>query len=409
MKKIITAVCVILIIAVIIYAILSHSSSSSSSSSSTNTTCNKNEEYVGNACQCINGYTRDLSGKCLKADTDCKGPNEIYNALTNKCDCKNSYYRGPNNVCIQYNFQPLNDGYIIGVTDDNEPVIIDGNTIYIGNNTQLTLTPDMANMNILYGIFKGKSGFVTLQDDKNAMWGVCEFSKNAILNKTSFGNISSISPFDMNNNGNSLAICYPDPVSVFIKNANTDLKWKKVAFDNKDFYPTNVAVGDPYQCIFGFLKEPTNIYINISKDNGNTWNTPPIALNINNSVNQPQVLSSVILENNIYFGVNYGSVYKMDLTDLKPHVILNIGSITLWPKIYSYNKVLFFLGNETNYTDSPCHIYVSNDNGNTFSEPIPTNLIPLACTNLFYNNNTLYVGRINNTDKYVWKTSLFLM
>ncbi len=99
MKKIITAVCVILIIAVIIYAILSHSSSSSSnsnsnssSSSSTNTTCNKNEEYVGNACQCINGYTRDLAGKCLKTDTDCKGPNEIYNALTNKCDCKNSYY-----------------------------------------------------------------------------------------------------------------------------------------------------------------------------------------------------------------------------------------------------------------------------------------------------------------------------
>jgi hypothetical protein len=95
MKKIITAVCVILIIAVIIYAILSHSSSSSSnsnssSSSSTNTTCNKNEEYVGNACQCKSAFVRDFGGNC---SSQC-GDNQI--VINGNCQCKDGYIKDKN-------------------------------------------------------------------------------------------------------------------------------------------------------------------------------------------------------------------------------------------------------------------------------------------------------------------------
>ena len=77
--------------------------------------------------------------------------------------------------------------------------------------------------------------------------------------------------------------------------------------------------------------------------------------------------------------------------------------MTFWKQIVTYGNVLFFLGNETTYTNSNTHIYVSKDNGDTFSEPIWTGNIPLGC----YNTNTLYIGNSQDmsTDR-VWKTTV---
>jgi len=455
--KILIATFCIAIFAGIIYAILSNKSSSSSGS---NKTCNKNEEYVGNVCQCIGGYTKDLSGTCIKPvdckdpneiyndatnkcecingytrdssgvcitppSTDCKDPQQIYNSVTKKCECKDGYYIGPNNKCIQNTFQLINEGSIIGVTDDNQPVIVSfkSNTLSIGE-TILKAPSNLPNavFQYGYGVFKGSKGLITIFFSNNK-WGLCDitkdtctYDKDSSLNKMALQGISMIVP-DMGSDGDSLAICAPlthnTAYSVFVKNAVTQWKWSQVnVINDPKIFVTNTAIDGPYQCIFGVLDNTICMYK--SYDRGNTWNSSPIRLDIKNSVNQPEVSSSVILGNDIYIGINYGLVYKMDLTSSKniPVVLKNIPRMTLWKKIVTYGNVLFFLGNETNSANSHTHIYVSKDNGATFSEPN----IPLECDNLFYNNNTLYVGNSHyegkgqdGKDVYidsVWKTTI---
>ena len=429
-----------------------------------NKTCNKNEEYVGNACQCINGYTRDSSGVCTKPSsidckdpnemyngttkkcdcidgytrdlsgvcakppsTDCKDPLQIYNSITKKCQCKDGYYTGPNNECIpytSYTFQLLNEGQLMGVTDDNQPIIISDNytTLRIGN-TIVKLPSNLQNaagFQYNYGVFKGNKGLVTVFLG-NKSWGICDldltkntltYDKDSSLNKMALQGVTMIAPIDINNDGDSLAICDPlteTASSVFIKNASTQWKWtQKNVINDPKFFVTNVAVGGPYQCIFGILDNTICMYK--SSDSGNTWNSSPIPLkSITNSIGQPDVSSSVILGNNIYIGINYGLVYTMDLTSLKniPVALEKIPRMTFWKQIVTYGNVLFFLGNETTYTNSNTHIYVSKDNGDTFSEPIWTGNIPLGCYKLFYNTNTLYIGNSQDmsTDR-VWKTTV---
>jgi hypothetical protein len=219
------------------------------------------------------------------------------------------------------------------------------------------------------------------------------------------GNASSKSaPIDINNEGDSLTICEPlteTASSVFIKNASTQWKWtQKNVINDPKFFVTNVAVGGPYQCIFGILDNTICMYK--SSDSGNTWNSSPIPLkSITNSIGQPEVSSSVILGNNIYIGINYGLVYTMDLTSLKnvPVALENIPRMTFWKQIVTYGNVLFFLGNEKMYANLNTRIYISEDNGDTFSEPILTRNIPVECYKLFYNNNTLYTENVQG----VWK------
>ena len=462
MKILIATFCIAIFVG-IIYAILSNKSSSGS-----NKTCNKNEEYIGNACQCIGGYTKDLSGTCIKPvdckdpneiyndatnkcecingytrdlsgvcitppSTDCKDPQQIYNSVTKKCECKNGYYRGPNNECIPYTpytFQQINEGFIMGVTDDNKPIILSfkSNTLRIGD-TILTAPLNLPNavFQYGYGVFKGSKGLITISFGNNK-WGLCDltkdtctYDKDSSLNKMALQGISMIVP-DMGSDGDSLAICAPlthnTAYSVFVKNKNTGSKWiQKNIINDPKFFVTNTAIDDPYQCIFGVLDNTICMYK--SSDSGNTWNSSPIRLDIKNSINQPEVSSSVILENDIYIGINYGLVWKMDLTSSKniPVMLSNFPLImTFWKQIVTYGNVLFFLGNETNSANSRTHIYVSKDNGATFSEPIWTANIPLECDKLFYNNNTLYVGNSHyegkgqdGKDVYiesVWKTTI---
>ena len=440
MKILIVTFCIV-IFAGIIYAILSNKSSSGS-----NKTCNKNEEYVGNACQCIGGYTKDLSGTCIKPvdckdpneiyndatnkcecingytrdlsgvcitppSTDCKDPQQIYNSVTKKCECKDGYYIGPNNKCIPNTFQLINEGSIIGVTDDNQPVIVSfkSNTLSIGD-IILKAPLNLQNVDFQYGygVFKGSKGLVTISFGNNK-WGLCDltkdtctYDKDSNLNKLAFQGISMIFP-NMGDNDDGLAIC--DPLTetasgVFVKNKNTGSKWtQQNIINDPKFFVTNTAVGGIYQCIFGILDNTICMYK--SSDSGNTWNSSPIRLDIKNSINQPDVSSSVILGNDIYIGINYGSVYKMDLTSSKniPVVLENIPRMmTLWKKIVTYGNVLFFLGNETNYLDTPSYVYISKNNGNTFSDLLKGHM-PLASDNLFYKNNTLYVGNSLYTGK----------
>ena len=418
-----------------------------------NKTCNKNEEYVGNVCQCINGYTRDSSGVCTKPasinckdpnemyngttkkcdcidgytrdlsgvcakppSTDCKDPLQIYNSITKKCQCKDGYYTGPNNECTPYTFQLLNKGQLMGVTDDNQPIIITDNytTLRIGDT--IVKPPsnlqNAAGFQYNYGVFKGNKGLVTFFLG-NKSWGICDldltkntftYDKDSSLNKMALQGVTMIAPIDINNDGDSLAICEPltETASfVFIKNAGTQWKWtQKNVINDPKFFVTNVAVGGAYQCIFGILDNTICMYK--SSDSGNTWNSLPIPLkSITNSIGQPEVSSSVILGNNIYIGINYGLVYTMDLTSLKniPVVLENIPRMTFWKQIVSYDNVLFFLGNEKMYANLNTHIYISKDNGNTFSEPILTRNIPVECYKLFYNNNTLYTENVQG----VWK------
>lgn len=418
-----------------------------------NKTCNKNEEYVGNVCQCINGYTRDSSGVCTKpasinckdpnemyngttkkcdcidgytrdlsgvcakpSTTECKDPRQIYNSITKKCQCKDGYYTGPNNECTPYTFQLLNKGQLMGVTDDNQPIIITDNytTLRIGDT--IVKPPsnlqNAAGFQYNYGVFKGNKGLVTFFLG-NKSWGICDldltkntftYDKDSSLNKMALQGVTMIAPIDINNDGDSLAICEPltETASfVFIKNAGTQWKWtQKNVINDPKFFVTNVAVGGAYQCIFGILDNTICMYK--SSDSGNTWNSLPIPLkSITNSIGQPEVSSSVILGNNIYIGINYGLVYTMDLTSLKniPVVLENIPRMTFWKQIVSYDNVLFFLGNEKMYANLNTHIYISKDNGNTFSEPILTRNIPVECYKLFYNNNTLYTENVQG----VWK------
>ena len=160
---------------------------------------------------------------------------------------------------------------------------------------------------------------------------------------------------------------------------------QKNVINDPKFFVTNVAVGGAYQCIFGILDNTICMYK--SSDSGNTWNSLPIPLkSITNSIGQPEVSSSVILGNNIYIGINYGLVYTMDLTSSKniPVVLENIPRMmTFWKQIVSYDNVLFFLGNETNYLDTPSYVYISKDNGNTFSDLLKGHM-PLASDHLFY-------------------------
>ncbi|NCW13626.1 MAG: hypothetical protein EBV82_10835, partial [Chitinophagia bacterium] len=312
-------------------------------------------------CECIDGYTRDSSGVCTKpSSTDCKDPRQIYNSITKKCECKDGYYRGPNNDCILYTFQLLNEGQLVGVTDDNQPIIITDNntTIRIGD-TVLKAPSNLQNaagFKYNYGVFKGNKGMITFFLGNN-FGGICDLTKNTCtydkdssLNKMALQGVTMIAPIDMNNDGDSLAMCDPlmeTTFSFFIKNASTQWKWtQKNVINDPKFFVTNVAVDGPYQCIFGILDNIICMYK--SSDSGNTWNSSPILLkSINNSINQPEVSSSAILGNDIYIGINYGSVYKMDLTSLKniPVVLENIPHMTFWKQIVTYDNVLFFLGN----------------------------------------------------------------
>jgi hypothetical protein len=466
MKILIAIFCIVVIVGIVVAILYSLGTNS-------NKTCNKNEEYVGNVCQCINGYTKDSSGVCTKpasidckdpnetyngttkkcdcidgytrdlsgvctkpSSTDCKDPRQIYNSITKKCECKDGYYRGSNNDCILYTFQLLNEGQLIGVTDDNQPVIIADNntTIRIGD-TVLKAPSNLQNavgFQYNYGVFKGNKGLVTFFLGNNS-WGICDldltkntltYDKDSSLNKMALQGVTMIAPIDINNDGDSLAICDPlteTAPSVFIKNASTQWKWtQKNVINDPKFFITNVAVSGPYQCIFGSLLDDI-ICMYKSSDSGNTWNSSPIPLkSITNSINQPQVSSSVILGNDIYIGINYGLVYKMDLTSSKniPVVLEKIPRVTFWKQIVSYDNILFFLGNDTMY-NSNTYIHVSKDNGNTFSEPIWAGSIPLESEKLFYNNNTLYVGNSfyegksqDGKEMYtqrVWKTQLFLI
>jgi hypothetical protein len=446
MKILIAIFCIVVVVGIAVTIFYSLGTNS-------NKTCNKNEEYVGNACQCINGYTRDFSGVCTKPasinckdpnemyngttkkcdcidgytrdlsgvcakppTTECKDPRQIYNSITKKCQCKDGYYTGPNNECTPYTFQLLNKGQLMGVTDDNQPIIITDNytTLRIGN-TIVKLPSNLQNaagFQYNYGVFKGNKGVVTFFLGNNS-WGICDldltkntltYDKDSSLNKMALQGVTMIAPIDINNEGDSLAICEPltETASfVFIKNAGTQWKWtQKNVINDPKFFVTNVAVGGPYQCIFGILDNTICMYK--SSDSGNTWNSSPIPLkSITNSIGQPEVSSSVILGNNIYIGINYGLVYTMDLTSLKnvPVALENIPRMTFWKQIVTYGNVLFFLGNEKMYANLNTRIYISEDNGDTFSEPILTRNIPVECYKLFYNNNTLYTENVQG----VWK------
>jgi hypothetical protein len=390
MKKIITAVCVILIIAVIIYAILSHSSSSSNSSSNTNsgTTCNKNEEYVGNACQCKSAFVRDFGGNC---SSQC-GDNQI--VINGNCQCKDGYIKDKNEcknspvppppppppspscddisqinasgVCTKWEYIQTYDAPTqLGGVSDKGLVIYTPNGIKLNN---MDVYKDNIDIQIFCSLNIGVDSSSIIYMCINEKWSKDQRLKSDGImqvkeNSTKFFAMSAVNIYTMEKNENSAWINNSLPPNISFLNVN-----------------------DGYIVVWG----STDVYL--SSDFGKSWNKISVP---------PDILywCYVTSDNALLVATAIG-VYKTNLPNINFSQILNFHAESYYATacINQYKDEIVVLSQDSfDEKMMPSYIFYSPNNGKSFMKLnliIENNLQLWPAFSVYVYNGVIYLMSI---------------